>query len=53
MIFAPAEYSKELDGLGGDVDEITRLVSDAAAASGFEILIGGGAALNEQLNEMS
>lgn len=52
VIFAPAEYSKELDGLGGDVDEITRLVSDAAAASGFEILIGGGAALNEQLNEM-
>ena len=55
VTFAQAEYSKELDeldGLGDDVDEVIRLVSEAAAASGFDILIGGGATIIEELNEI-
>lgn len=54
VTFAQAEYSEELelDELGEDVDEVTRLVAEAAAASGFDILIGGGVTVNEQLNEI-
>ena len=54
VTFAQAEYSEELelDELGDDVDEVIRLVTNAAAASGFEILIGGGATLNEQVNDL-
>ena len=54
VTFAQVEYSEELefDELGDDVDEVIRLVADSAAASGFDILIGGGATLNEQLNEV-
>ena len=54
VTFAQAEYSEELelDDLGDVIAEVTRLVSEAAAASGFDILIGGGATLNEQFNEL-
>ncbi len=56
VTFAQAEYSKELDefidDFTDDVDEVTGLVSEAAAASGFDILIGGGATINEELNEI-
>ena len=54
VTFAQVEYSEELefDELGDDVDEVIRLVADSAAASGFDILIVGGANLNEQLNEV-
>ncbi len=53
VTFAQAEYSEELelDELGDDVDEVIRLVNKAAA-SGFDILIGGGATLNEQFDEI-
>jgi len=52
VTFAQVEYSKELDELGDDVGEVTRLVSEAAAVSVFDVLIGGGATLNEELNEI-
>ena len=52
VTFAQVEYSQEIDELGDDVGEATRLVAEAAEASGFRILIGGGATLNEQLNEI-
>ena len=54
VTFAQAEYSDELDldDLGNDVDEVIRIVDAAAAASDFKILIGGGATLNQQVNEI-
>ena len=54
VTFARVEYSEELelDELGDDVDEVIRLVAEAAAASGFDILIGGGATLSEQFDEL-
>ena len=54
MTFAQAEYSEELelDELGDDVDQVIRLVSESAPRSGFDILIGGGATLNEQFDEI-
>ena len=55
VTFAQVEYSEELelDELGDDVDEVIRLVAESAPASGFDILIGGGATLNEQFNEIN
>jgi len=54
VTFAQAEYSDELDldDPGNDVDEVIRIVDAAAAASDFKILIGGGATLNQQVNEI-
>ena len=54
VTFAQVEYSEELefDELGDDVDDVTRLISEAAATSGFEILIGGGVTFNEQVSEI-
>lgn len=54
VTFAQVEYSEELepDDLEADVNEVIQLVSAAAASSGFNILIGGGATLNKQVNEI-
>ncbi|MBC8281371.1 MAG: MMPL family transporter, partial [Chloroflexi bacterium] len=49
VTFAQAEYSKEIYASSKDVAEINRLVSETAAASGFGILIGGGATLEEEI----
>ena len=55
VTFAQVEYSSELDDLdklGDDVDLVTGLVSEAAAASGFDILIGGGVTRAVQESEV-
>ena len=49
VTFAQAEYSKEIYAKSSDVAEINRLVSGTADASGFGILIGGGATLEEEI----
>ena len=48
VTFATAEYARDVN----EVETIKQLVDDAAASSGFEILIGGGATTNEELNEI-
>ena len=52
VTFAQAEYASEVDEPGLEVDKVTGLVADAAAASGFDILIGGGATRDEQINKI-
>lgn len=49
VTFAQAEYSKEIGANGGNVADVKRLVTDAAEDSGFKILIGGGATLEEEI----
>ncbi len=52
VTFAIAEYSGGFSEVEGEVDTITSLVAEAADKSGFEILIGGGATSNKQVNDM-
>ncbi len=52
VTFASAEYASEYLEIADRVDEITRIVSETAEESGFEILIGGGATMNKQIGEI-
>jgi uncharacterized membrane protein YdfJ with MMPL/SSD domain len=47
--FAIVEYAGEFADLEDEVDRITELVAEAAEASGFKIMIGGGATINKQI----
>jgi len=52
VTFASAEYASDYEEIADRVDEITRMVAETAEESGFEILIGGGATMNKQINEV-
>lgn len=49
VTFAQAEYSKEIGANSGNVADVKGLVTEAAAGSGFKILIGGGATLEDEI----
>lgn len=52
VTFASAEYASDYEEVADRINEITEIVAEAADESGFEILIGGGATMNKQINEV-
>ncbi len=52
VTFASTEYASDYEEIVDRVDEIIRMVDETAEESGFEILIGGGATMNKQINEV-
>jgi RND superfamily putative drug exporter len=52
VTFAIAEYAGDLGDVNGSVDAVTETVAEAAQESGFDILIGGDATINQQVGEL-